>query len=369
MLSLLLPASLLGLSYLTLSAAAPFTFSSNPTGNNFPNPSAQQILDIQRQARGSLPNGAPPARVTNDTLTSLRLIAFNEMFEVAYFTSLLNNITTNVPGYTFSNPTERASVLATLTAVQAQEELHVLNANGALAHFNQAPIQPCQYAFPVTDFPSAIALAATFTDVVLGTLQDVATQFAASGDGGLIRGLTSVIGQEGEQNGFYRVVQNKIPSALPFLTTSTREFAFSALNQDFVVPGSCDAANMASIALPVFGALTVETPSVEARGQMLDFSIGLQPTKGAIWTAQVGSAYEGLSVVYVNQQNTPVVQPMANVRVTAEKVLFQANFPYDASSFGNGLTLAVLARSDGMLGDLKGVADATVFGPGLIEIN
>ncbi|CAL3970233.1 hypothetical protein PZA11_006493 [Diplocarpon coronariae] len=360
---------LLGLSYVALSAAAPFTFGSNPVGNDFPNPSAPQVLDIQRQAHGSLPNGAPPARVADDTLTSLRLVAFNEMFEVAYFTSLLNNITTNATGYTFANPADRASALAALTAVQAQEELHVLNANGALMHFHQAPVRPCQYVFPVSDFPSAIALAATFTDVVLGTLQDVAAQLAASGDGDLIRGITSVIGQEGEQNGFYRVVQRQLPSALPFLTTATREFAFSALHQAFVVPGSCDAASLAAIALPIFGALAVETAPVAARPQLLDFSIGLQSSPGAIWTAQVGEAYQALSLVYVNQQNTPVVRPMANVRVTADRVRFQADFPYDAGTFGNGLTIAVLARSDGALADVKGVAQATVFGPGLIEIN
>jgi hypothetical protein len=55
------------------------------------------------------------------------------------------------------------------------------------------------------------------------------------GDIGLIRGVASVIGQEGEQNGFFRFKADKIPSAVPFLTTSTREFAFSTLNQNFVL--------------------------------------------------------------------------------------------------------------------------------------
>ncbi|KAI9047416.1 hypothetical protein LZ554_008860 [Drepanopeziza brunnea f. sp. 'monogermtubi'] len=368
--TLLLPTSLLSLSYLSLTTqAAPFTFANNPLGNNFPSPSPQQILDIQTQAHGSLPAGAPPATVQEDTLKSLRLVAFNEIFETAYFTSLLNNITTNATGYTFADPADRASKIAALTAVQAQEELHVLNANGALANFKTAPIQPCQYQFPVSTFTEAVGLAATFTDLVLGTLQDVTSLLGTAGDAGLIRGITSVIGQEGEQNGYYRSVQGKIPSSLPFLTASTRALAFSALNQAFVVPGSCDAANMASIDLPIFGALSIDTKDIKPMAQMLDFRIAVRSARGAIMADQTGLGYEWLSVVYINAQNKPEVQQMQNVRLTAENVQFQASFPYEAGTFGNGLTIAVLARSNGDLTSVEGVTAATIWGPGLIEIN
>jgi hypothetical protein len=66
---------------------------------------------------------------------------------------------------------------ANLNAILAQEELHALNANGALQHCNgnDRPIQNCNYIFPPTSFDDAIALDSTFTNVVLGTLQDVAT--------------------------------------------------------------------------------------------------------------------------------------------------------------------------------------------------
>ena len=58
-----------------------------------------------------------------------------------------------------------------------------------------------------------------------------------NGDAGNIRGFTASLGQEGEQNGFYRDLLGKLPSALPFLTASLRDFAFSALNQNFVIEG------------------------------------------------------------------------------------------------------------------------------------
>ena len=94
-------------------------------------------------------------------------------------------------------------VLSILNIVLAQEELHELNANGAFKLFTNQTIKPCEYIFPVATFNDSIALASTFTDVVLGTLPDIQTVFADNQDNGLIRGVGSVIGQEGEQNGVY----------------------------------------------------------------------------------------------------------------------------------------------------------------------
>jgi hypothetical protein len=332
--------------------------SSFPLSNGFPNIAnpSPQLTAIEIAAQGTLPNAPPPASVTQDTLTSLELIAFNEIFEVAFFTSLIYNITNNVPGYSIGGEGVRDFVLNALTAVQAQEELHALNANGALAHFGASPIQPCQYKFPVSTFDDAIALASTFTDVVLGTLQDVQSKLATDGDSGLIRGIGSVIGQEGEQNGYYRTLLNKIPSALPFLTTSTREFAFSALNQNFVVPGSCP--NVGEISLPIFAPLTVVTSDVQAKTQNLQFQ----------FTTTSPTSYSGLSLVYINQQNLPVVEPLLNPTQSGNTISFSAAFPYDQFEM-NGLTIAAVVNGSGPFASADAVAAATIAGPGLIEIN
>ena len=335
---------------------------SYPLSNGFPNienPSAQ-LTAIELQAHGTLPNGPPPPSLQADDETSLKLIAFNEISEVAFFTELLANLTTNATGYTFDDHSVRTQVIHAITAIQAQEELHALNANEALAHFGQAPVQPCQYAFPVSDFLSAIKLATTFTDVVLGTLQNVQFLAAQNGDAGLIPSVGSVIGQEGEQNGFFRSLdKNLIPSALPFLTTSTREFAFSALNQLFIVSGSCP--NINTIPLPIFGALNVLTSPVAAATQNLTFSFTVTDGK----TAPPAS---GASLVYINQQNVPVVETLNNVQTNGNVVTFNANFPYDQFEM-NGLTIAAVTNSTGPFASAADVAAATLFGPGLIEIN
>ena len=81
--------------------------------------------------------------------------------------------------------------------------------------------------FPVSDFLSAITLAQTFTDIVLGVLPQAQTLWAS--DGGdelpLVNLFGSVIAQEAQQDGWYRSLQLKIPSAAPFLTTEAPAFA------------------------------------------------------------------------------------------------------------------------------------------------
>jgi Ferritin-like domain len=348
-----------GLSCLSVVSAAPFSF---PLTNGFPtiaNPS-DALTAIELAAHGSLPNSTPPKSVNSDTLTSLKLIAFNELTEVAFFTELIYNITNQVEGYhrhDIGNDEDVEFVLASLTAIQAQEELHLLNANGALAHFGSTPIQPCEYNFPVSTFQGAIALAATFTDVVLGTLQDVQFLAASDGDAGIVRAVASVLGQEGEQEGFYRAVLGKIPSALPFLTTSTRQFAFSALNQGFVVAGTCP--NIGVIGLPIFKPLTVTSLYVDPKAEYVDFSI--PPISG--------TDYSTLSITYINQQNVPVVEPIKDVSVGASAVTFKAWFPFNGTTFGNGLTIAALTSGATSFASADAVAAATIAGPGLIEIN
>lgn len=360
----LLIASTIGLA--SLAAAVPFSFP-NPDTGKFPaitNPSPE-LTQIELAAHGSLPNGSPPDHISDDTKLSLRFIAFNELFEVAFFTELLHNITTGAPGY--QNIPNQSFTVNALKAVLAQEELHVLNANGALAHFGEQPIQPCKYNFPVSKFEDAIALASTFTDLVLGTLQDVTTLLGSDGDAALIRGVASVIGQEGEQNGFYRSVEGKIPSALPFLTASTRDIAFSAVNQGFVVKGSCP--NINEIKLNIFNVLTLETQNVGPSTKDVTFSIALADSQTASsYTSQYGKNYEKLSVVFINQQNKPIYQQPENVVIKSNKVEFTVKFPFDGVTFGNGLTIAVLATGPAAT-SVDDVAKATQFGPALIEIN
>lgn len=326
-----------------------------PLPNGFPDPSPDQIIRIQQDAHGTLPNGPPPPKLSDEGITNLKLIALNELFEVAYFTELVCNLTNKVQGFDLGS--DHAYVLESLSAIVAQEELHLLNVNGALKHFQQEPIQPCKYSFPVTDYKSAIALAGTFTDLVLGTLQDVSQLFAQNGDDGLVRAVSSVIGNEGEQEGFYRLVQKKHPSAQPFLTTATRDFAFTAI-QSFTISGSCP--NIDTIPLKTFKPLTVESTDLKPVTQNIKFSF-TNTQAGMNETSQ-------LKVVFINGQNLPIVKSLDNVQVMSDRVMFEAALPYEEFQM-DGLTIAAVTQGADNFDDVDKVAEATIFGPGLIEIN
>ena len=347
-----------------------------PLSNGFPNiknPSPQ-LDKIEEQAGGTLPNGAPPPSIHGDSEVSLGFIAFNELFEVAFFTELIQNITLNKPGYTAQDiPIDRDLVLRTLKVVLAQEELHELNANGAFNKFTGKTIEPCTYIFPVDNFVDAITLASTFTDVVLSTLPDIQTVFADAGDSGLIRGVGAVIGEEGEQNGFYRQIIGKIPPQLPFLTGGARDFAFSAILQSFVIPGSCPSQGLleaginGGTGLTEFGVLNVLTKDLSLEDVKADFSV---QTVDSSNTKSYYESHKGekLFVTYINQQNVPVSVPIEDLSFSGNAIDFKASFPGKSMDL-NGLTIAAVTKSKGPFSTPDDVANDTLFGPGLIEIN
>ncbi|KAI5241897.1 hypothetical protein E4T43_05141 [Aureobasidium subglaciale] len=349
----------------SMTSSSPYSASSNyqsfPTqvatsknlllSNGFPNLSPSALSSVNNAAHGTLSNATgPPPIFSPDELTNFQLVAFNEFFEVAFFTSLLTNITCGISGFEIPAHLNSSFILDTLIAVQAQEELHAINANTKLP----SPLKTCEYVFPTSNFDDAIALAATFTDVVLGTLQDVAVIFAAKNPG-IVRGVAATIGQEGEQNGFYRALQNKIPSAQPFLTASARDFAFSALNQNFVVEGSCD---ISGIDLKVFELLTLETKNVGLGDQMISLSFDISDFHGTT---------EDLAFVLISGQNVPIVQDLKNVKQEGNKVTFDAEF-LQQTDLLFGLTIGAVVKKGGDLATVNQVADAAVFGPALIEV-
>ncbi|KAK3939732.1 hypothetical protein QBC46DRAFT_387123 [Diplogelasinospora grovesii] len=350
------------------SAAAPLIPRyDSPAAMGYPNPNDAQLKAIQNLADGTLSNAPPPPKLEPSSLTAFQLIAFNEEFEVAFFSSLIENITNSVPGFDLPSQEKKDELLDILETVLAQEELHAINAIKVLEHFNAFAPMPCQYRFPTTNVYDAIALAETFTAVVLGTLQDAAQLLATNGDAGPVRAVASVIGQEGEQEGFYRILLAKKPSEKPFLTTSTAPFAFSAL-QAFVVPGSCPFP-LSKIDLPIFQPLAVLTgrdgADVGPSDQTLTFSAnltGVQPAK-----TYVGGNGNGLYITYLTGQNLPISEAITNVRWNGDTITFDAFFPFTANVM-QGLSIAALTTGSNFA-TADDIPAATLAAPGLIQVN
>ncbi|KAI1151539.1 sexual development protein [Nemania diffusa] len=328
--------------------------------DGFPNPTSQQLLSTEQQANGLLSNAPPPATLSQAGIANFQLIAFNENLEVKFFEEIISNITKNVTGYTLkSSSPSTADVLEILKTVKAQEELHALTATNTLKHFNASLVPvPCTYNFPSTTLEDAINLAETLTGVVLGTLQDAEQSFAKNGDDGPVRAVSSVIGQEGEQNGFYRSLLKQKPSQKPFLTTNAAAFAFSAL-QGFVVSCPFD---VTKIPLPIFPALNVLT-TAEPRDMYLSFSANLTGN------AQIhdGADFSNLTVTYLVGQQLPISEPIINPKLDGGVLTFDALLPYTENVMA-GLSIAALTDSANFT-DADAVVANTLAAPGLIQIN
>lgn len=185
----------------------------------------------------------------------------------------------------------------------------------------------------------------------MGTLQDVIQFFADNDDGPLTRGIAAAIGMEGEQMGWFRILQNRLPNELPFLTTSVRDFAFTAVNS-LTVPGSCPDLNL--IKLNTLEPLTLgSTP--QARTE-------------EIWFEVEGNAGEALFMTYINQQNVPVTVPLQVGEKRGSTTRVSALFPYDEHLL-NGLTIAVTTTAGGPFQNARAAAAAAVHGPALIIVN
>jgi hypothetical protein len=193
--------------------------------------------------------------------------------------------------------------------------------------------------------------------MVLGTLQDVNQIFAKNQDDGLVRAVSSVLGNEAQQEGFFRLVQKKRPSSQPFITTATRDFAFTAI-QDFTIPGSCP--NIDTIPLKKFLPLTLETKTIPAETQNLRFSFA-KDSAGLY-------DFNSLRLTYLTGQNQPIVKKFDNVHMEEDRVFFEAAFPYNEFLM-DGLTIAAITMGSDEFENADKVAEATIFGPALIEIN
>ncbi|KAH6659180.1 late sexual development protein [Truncatella angustata] len=332
-----------------------------PSNDGFPAPDDQQLLLIETQAGGVLSDEAPPPKLSEGAIANFQLIAFNEQFEVAFFSSLIENITNNVEGYqSVPGMANTGALLEILKNVKAQEELHVISAKDVLKHFNASLVpEPCEYKFPTTDLESALSLAVTFTSVVLGTLADAEKSFADNGDaGGVIRQVASIIGQEGEQNGFYRFMLKRKPSDKPFLTTNTGAFAYSALQQ-FIVSCPFD---VNAIPIPILPQLQVLTKP-EAKDMTLSFAADLSQSGLAVGDIKE----EGLFITYLTGQQIPISEPISNVQGFGSMISFEAKFPY-AGNIMEGLSIAALTNSS-KFADADDVPANTLAAPGLIEVN
>lgn len=266
--------------------------------------------------------------------------------------------------------------------------MHAYNANDAVRYFtNGSHMYPCSYEFPVSTFGEAVDFAQTLTDMYIGLLANIQQRTAAHlgrDAQSIVYVLAQALGQEGQQSGWFRSLRRLPPSAEPFLTTSTREFALGWM-QHWIVPGSCP--NMAAIPLRLLPPLTITAVSIgdatrpgnvtlvapgplDPATQRVAFVNGaLVPT---VVSFEVRRTSHCAGVVphhrsMTRQRDGQSVVASAGARgacVASTEVV--ADMPYTHNVM-HGLVLMAIVKNGPELITAQDVADATVYGPALLE--
>jgi hypothetical protein len=125
--------------------------------------------------------------------------------------------------------------------------------------------------------------------------------------------------------------------------------------------------------LKIFGVLNLLTKDVKANDQTLQFSFDIKSLLQSnidLAKNDYGSGYDWtkVSLVYINAQNTPIVEKLQNVKVQGTVVTFDALFPFTKELL-DGLTLAAVTINAGPFANAGAVATSSLFAPALIEVN
>lgn len=288
--------------------------------------------------------------------------------------------------------------------------MHAYNANDAVRYFtNGSHMYPCTYQFPVSTFGEAVDFAQTMTDMYIGLLANIQQRTAmnlGSDAHPIIYVLAQALGQEGQQSGWFRSLRRIPPSAEPFLTTSTREFALGWM-QHWIVPGSCP--NMHDIPLRVPPPLQITAVSIGDAAHSGNVTLlapgALDPSSQRV--AFVNGALVPTIVPFEIRQTSPCdgddqdIQDLRSVKrkwenrwnrdgqtilvsggtvdtrqegvggcIASTEIV--ADMPY-AQNVMHGLILMAVVENSGDSEDeavfitAQDVADATVYGPALVE--
>lgn len=87
----------------------------------------RQASAIHWDAGGTLPTTPAPASLSRESLSVFQLIAFNENFEVAFFQSLLDNVTQSVSGFETPRLADKVALMRVLQTVLAVCSCHALS--------------------------------------------------------------------------------------------------------------------------------------------------------------------------------------------------------------------------------------------------
>lgn len=306
---------------------------------------------VTQLAGGGIPvnNNPPAAKLSQNAVNGFELTNFLENLESNFFQNGLANLTTwGTAGYT-----NGVNNLDVVTAVAAQEEVHVANLVKVITGNGGQAVVPCRYQFPVADAPSFFALANIITSVGIGALIDFEASLATT-DPGVVPAVGSIVPVEARHDAFFRLTANEHPNPTAFETRISAQWAYN-LALDFVVADSCTNLPSFITSLPVFPDIQVigaGPPSFAAtNGEpgSLTFAVLTPHLMADNWNTS-GTLYMG----WVDAANSPVYTQVTHSG--------HGDFTADIPSGLFGMAFAALTNQNTAT-NVADLTKATIAGP------
>ena len=284
-------------------SAAPALWPAPPASNN------QDPASFAAAAGGGVPNGGAPSNISATAVGGFTAVNFLENFEAGFFAQAIEWI----QGWNHDGSLNL--LLEVVTAIHAQEEIHIATAEAILKKNNKPTLEPCKYTFngidSVQDF---IELANIITVTGIGAVIDLEAKLAVS-DPTLIQGPASILGNEARQDAFFRLADVTIdasrrtgnieidvlaPQPAPFDTRLTGVYALN-LASKFI--SDCPA-NQPNPMFPKIPALNADLPPQQRRvtgsSGPIKFKFDENEVKNAPAKAFIGWVNQANKVNYVD---------------------------------------------------------------------
>ncbi|KAI4165840.1 MAG: hypothetical protein LQ342_000271 [Letrouitia transgressa] len=303
-------------------------------------------LSIADIAGGDVPNGGPPASISDTAVAFFQGVNFLENLESTFFAHGLRNLT---EAWNHNNAFNE--VIEVVRKVQAQEVIHTQTATTILKHFNKQTFEPCEYVFPVENAKEFLSLANTITSVGIGAVINGAATLAMS-DPGLVQGPASIIGTEARHDAFFRLAAlGVVPNPAPFDTRISAPFALN-LASEFIVLGSCKTGMPSFPVIPPLKAEVGKDVLVTGTGKDIEFSF-----EAAKVEVKEG---EALWIGWVNQNNKFVF--------TEAKVVGDGKVKTTIPEKLSSVAFAALTKSK-EAADVNALTKITIAGPAPVQIS
>ncbi|KAL8819174.1 MAG: hypothetical protein Q9191_007789 [Dirinaria sp. TL-2023a] len=326
-------------------------------------PATKRDLSVDQAAQlatGGPPNGGAPTGISATAIAGFQAVNFLENLESAFFEQGLANLTY------WNRAGELDAAIEVVTKVHAQELIHVATAEGILKANNASTFARCQYTFPVSNAEEFLALANIITSVGIGGVINLIAGLAVS-DARLVQGPASILSAEARHDAFFRqAALGLVPTPSPFDTRVSAPLVLSFDNQ-FVVPGSCGAANAPKFT-PIPSLVAEPVLPNHTHHNYRWYQSPATGTNTAIHfrfdaaEVQKSNTTSGLFIGWINQANKIAYTPAQ--KVAGQNGLVETVIPDGLA----GMAFAVLTGQNAAL-DVNALTPLTLAGPAPVQIS